>query len=396
LALVVAVTAATTAGAADGVEAYFTQPSYRPGSAATLVVRGSRASVTVELFRVGPRARGPKRADTLWGWRVSLPVRLRLTGSGDERRARVPLRTWQSGVYYAQLTDTAGRVGYAPFVLAPTRLGEHRVAVVLPTNTWAAYNRRDDDGDGVGDTWYEDSSRTTVDLRRPFLDRGVPPYFNRYDFGFLRWMALRRTGADYLSQRELETGADGAGLARAYDLIVFPGHHEYVTRREYDAVERFRDLGGNLMFLSANNVFYEVTKRGRTMTRVGRWRDTGRPEAGLVGTQYVDVIEALAPYVIRRAPAARWIFAGTGLGPGARFGHFGIELDRRTAASPPGTQVVAEIPNLAGSGLTAQMTYYELGGAKVFAAGAFTLGGAALWGQVSQVLENLWRRLALP
>ena len=82
--------------------------------------------------------------------------------------------------------------------------------------------------------------------------------------------------------------------------------------------------------------------------------------------------------------------------PGSRFGHFGIELDRRTAASPPGTQVVAEIQNLDGSGLTAQMTYYERRGAKVFAAGAFTLGGAALWPQVSQVLDNLWRRLTAP
>ena len=34
------------------------------------------------------------------------------------------------------------------------RLGEHRVAVVMPTLTWQAYNLRDVDGDGKGDSWY--------------------------------------------------------------------------------------------------------------------------------------------------------------------------------------------------------------------------------------------------
>ena len=52
----------------------------------------------------------------------------------------------------------------------------------------------------------------------------------------------------------------------------------------------------------------------------------------------------------------------------------GIEIDRTSPDSPKGVQVIAEIPDLFGPGFTAQMTYYETkGGAKVFAAGAFTL-----------------------
>ena len=43
------------------------------------------------------------------------------------------------------------------------------------------------------------------------------------------------------------------------------------------------------------------------------------------------------------------------------------------------------------------MTYYTTPrGAKVFAAGAFTLGGAALWPSVSPLLDNLWRELSAP
>ena len=55
---------------------------------------------------------------------------------------------------------------------------EHRVAVVLPTRTWQAYNFRDADGDGIGDTWYATRGRPGHRrLHRPFLNRGVPPHF---------------------------------------------------------------------------------------------------------------------------------------------------------------------------------------------------------------------------
>ena len=36
----------------------------------------------------------------------------------------------------------------------------------------------------------------------------------------------------------------GSELATAYDLIVFPGHHEYVTTHEYNVVERYGTWAG--------------------------------------------------------------------------------------------------------------------------------------------------------
>ena len=65
-----------------------------------------------------------------------------------------------------------------------------------------------------------------------------------------------------LSQSDLESSPSPRALAAAYDLIVFPGHHEYVTTREYDLVEGYRNLGGNLMFLSANNFFWQRREAG--------------------------------------------------------------------------------------------------------------------------------------
>jgi hypothetical protein len=57
--------------------------------------------------------------------------------------------------------------------------------------------------------------------------------------------------------------------------------------------------------------------------------------------------------------------------------------------------VIGAIPNIFGDGQDAEMSYYELpNGAKVVAAGAFTLAGKVWMPGVGQVLENLWTRLA--
>src|SRR5438874_1625220 len=98
---------------------------------------------------------------------------------------------------------SGSRVGYAPFVLSPTELGEHRIAVVMPTQTWQAYNFRDDDGDGHPDTWYAGWKTKTARLVRPFLNRGVPPHWTRYDAPFVRWLVQTHRHVDYLSDAEL-------------------------------------------------------------------------------------------------------------------------------------------------------------------------------------------------
>ena len=173
---------------------------------------------------------------------------------------------WPSGLYAVKLETDDGRLGFAPFVLRPLAPGASRVAAVLPTNTWQAYNLYDADGDGWGDTWYAGGLPPVV-LDRPYRERGVPPRFRRYDFPFLRWLEKSRREPDILADDDLEAIPSGDELRRHYDLVVFPGHSEYMTAHAYDVVERFRDLGGRLVFLSANNFFWGVEKQGNVMRR---------------------------------------------------------------------------------------------------------------------------------
>jgi hypothetical protein len=314
------------------------------------------------------------------------------------RIVNVRLGNWQSGVYFVELTAPGGRIGYAPFVLRPNHLGVNRVAVVMPTQTWQAYNHRDDNGDGRADTWYACTCQHSARLGRPFLDRGTPPHFKHYEAWWLRWLVQTNKQVDIISDAELKR-ASGHQLANAYSLIIFSGHHEYVTTHEFDAITDYRNRGGNLMFLSANNFYWKIVIHGRVMYRIAKWRDLDRPEAALLGVEYFhnDDGEHRGNWIVHNAGALPWLFGGTGLGNGSVLSSGGIEADHMTSASPKSTRIVAEIPNLYGPGMTAQMTYYEKGGAKVFAAGAFTLaGGIRDNPRVQQLIDNLMAHLEQP
>ena len=388
-----------------GVDAGFTGESYVASSAARLAIETDASTLTLQTFRAGPEDI-PTHSDTLMnGVPVNQPVTI--PWSARHRRATLnyAVGPWPTGVYFVKLTADDGRIGYAPFVVRPTVLGAtSRVAVVMPTNTWQAYNFRDSDGNGWGDTWYAKGAQSTAALGRAYIRRGVPPQWRKYDVGFLRWLDQTGKQPELLTETDLESIRTAEELIRLYDFVIFPGHTEYATRHEFDLIRNYRDLGGNLAFLSANNFFWEVRRVGRVLRRTRLWRDQGRPESAVLGVQYRanDDGRIQRPFIVRAAGTAPVVLRGTGLGDGSSFGQelggYGIEIDQTTPFTPPGTIVLAEIPDLYGPGLTAQMTYYETPqGAKVFAGGAIDFGGTARrLPAVDRMLENLWTRLSRP
>jgi hypothetical protein len=158
-----------------GVEAAFRARSYAPGQLARLRVSADAHVLALQLFRSGPEEGNTNRPDEMKGVAMAPPRRIKW----DKLRNRtgtitVRLGDWPSGLYFARLITSDGRRGFAPFIIRPATFGAtSRVAVVLPTNTWQAYNFRDTDGDGWGDTWYA-GGNPPVELDRPFLNRGVP------------------------------------------------------------------------------------------------------------------------------------------------------------------------------------------------------------------------------
>ena len=381
----------------QGVQVGFLARSYPVGGVATAAISTDASRVRLQLFSFAKVANPSVRDLRTGGVAVSPAVQLDWGSRGTSPHyVQISPAGIPTGLYFLRATASDGRVGYAPLILRPKTLGEHRVAVVLSTNTWQAYNLLDANGDGWGDSWYVGGASPSVDLSRPFLDFGVPFRFRDWDLSFISWLSRTGKQVDFLSDDDLERVKSGDELRRAYDLVVFPGHEEYVSGHVYDVVQRYRDVGGDLMFLSANNFFWKVTRSGHTIRRVAMWRKLRRPEAALVGTQWSasNYGAGQAPYVVEGAASTPWAFAGTGLRNGSSFGHYGIEIDSRTPSSPPGTRVLARAPNAIGKH-DAEMTYYEsASGARVFAAGTLNFTASIADPSVSQLVQNVWTRLA--
>jgi hypothetical protein len=376
--------------------AVFSSTSYSPGTIATLRVITPLHNLDLQILRAG--------AERAWSsvgrpWGPVQHIKFRHVGVN---LVRLRLGAWTSGLYFARLTTTTDKTAtFAPFVLRPDTWGRNRVAVVLPTYSWQAYNFFDEQYDGHGDSWYVDPRRQHVELGRPYLTQGKPPHYRTQQRGFLRFLVHAGHQADYISDEDLEKVASGDDLAARYDLIIFSGHEEYVTQHIYDVTQRYRDLGGNLAFLSADNFFWRIDRDQRNrIWRVKLWRELARPEAALIGVQYSgnDRGGHAQPYVIQNREAAPWLFGGLDIPDGATLGtvKYGIEFDKTAPESPPGTTVLASVdPGLKGGAVIGQMTYYELNGAKVFAAGTLGFGGSD--NPIAAVLfKNLWNHLVVP
>jgi hypothetical protein len=383
----------------QGVSAGFTARSYAPGTAARMLITTDAPSFTLQFFQAGPESQ-PTSGNEMEGVPVSEP---RLYDWSVHRNAAAPLvlhiGTWPNGIYFARLTGSDGRVGFAPFVVRPRRYGVNRVAYVVHTNTWEAYNHQDVDGDGWGDTWYAENEARTVNLERPYIRLGAPPKWRNYDVTPLHWIYRTGKKVDFISDDDLERFSSARQLARLYDLIVFPGHEEYVTTQLYNLIAGYRNLGGNLMFLSATNLLWRVDRHGNTITRVAEWRQLGRPESRIVGVQYRgnDEGEHRGPYELTPYGRTSWEFAGVDQKQLEPWHWFGIEFDKTTSASPRSIHVLAQVnPHMRDPGLRGQMTYYQRGSAKVFASGILDFPSTAYYSPYRQVLNNVWDRLSRP
>jgi hypothetical protein len=405
LAVVFGVVLGPSRAATAPLLAGFGARSYAPGQAAVLNISGGETSrVTLQIFQAGASGTpGPAAAPgwdkRTYGKPMTTPQQLRRAPGVRRWLVHVPLdSSWPSGDYVARLS-WAGHTDYAPFVLRPSRLGSAPVLVVEPTNTWHAY----DDVDG--DSWYLNSSVHVIDLTHPFANTrvnggavpaGLPEQFQRFDLGLLRWYWHSGYRADFISDDDLERISNARQLSH-YRLIVFGGHEEYVTSHTFDLITSYRNNGGNLAFLSANNFFYKVKVSGNTMVGRTPWRDLGRPEAALVGAQYAGWDEGHypnRPYHITDTAAAPWLFKGTHLHDGSIVGRYGIEVDEPNSASPPHTHVLAAIPNELGPGKPAEMTIYTRGRSTVFDAGAINFEASAHWPALSRFFSNLWSHLS--
>src|SRR5439155_13600423 len=141
-------------------------PRYAPGQTAFVSVATDARQLDLDVlsFRNGRGAQDPKSTARAIAPPVALAWRGHRNAPGS---VRIRIGDWPSGLYFIRVTSADHRVGYAPFIVRPSGLGRSRIAVVLSTNTWQAYNFADANGDGWGDSWYVSGAFRSLDVGGP-------------------------------------------------------------------------------------------------------------------------------------------------------------------------------------------------------------------------------------
>ena len=307
------------------------------------------------------------------------------------------------GLYHVIARDPAGDEFRAPVVVRHSRPLDrplpHTALVVWPYLTWRAYSAYDADLNGIPDSWYQFWRQRRVSLRGP-LQRGGVEDDHKAAAPFSRWLCSRPVRTQHVT--DVELGRLPLSTLKRYAAIVFPGHTEYYEPATYDLLMRYRGQGGNLIFLQAKPFYRQVRLDPEHNAVVMTDYDAreGRSDFAIAGVGYDGCCFPLAraaPYVAatgRDYDRLRWLFRGTGIGPGERFGVAASESDRIDPELTPHDHVVAGRAIISGKHgvINAALVWSHAGRGSSFATGNYTFMRMNK-GLTYKLLDNVWRKL---
>ena len=237
---------------------------------------------------------------------------------------------WPSGVYAVRLTGPRGLTRHVPFVVRPQKPAQ-RIAVILPTNTYMAYNSWGGHSQYCSCRFLAGKQRLLSFHRPlPYEPTQQGGHFNATLFAdllLLRWMTVNRFGFDVYADDDHDRDPE---LTKSYRAVVLPSHPEYYSARQRDHLLAYQQAGGRTLYLGGNGIYERVSftadRNALTFRRSNGRRDvyglSGRPSSELLGTNWNPTnYQTYAAYeVVRDHP----LLAGTGLKPGALFGDQGV------------------------------------------------------------------------
>ncbi len=352
----------------------------------------------------------------------------------------------KSGLYYVHLENEGGEFFSMPWIVSPKK-PTAKIAVLAATNNWSAYNNYGGRGNYINAEGLpprptvnarQDLSRYSAKDMNVFWkspnDVYPPISFERPEYGnvvgkneeltspmsgriasscapgmwrLLGWLEREGYEYDLYSDNQLR---DGTLDLDAYETLLTEIHPEYWYREEYTRVRDWVfERGGKFMYLGGNGLDCEVEYVDETTVRFltdksntsheggvfdpalripkeGRFdnrfhKSTNESPAQLIGL-VCDGEGTGAPYECRNE--GHWVFAGTGLKNGDKFGinslheripggASGHEMDNRTANTGEGFISLAKglNPETIGSS-GAEMLYKDFPGkgGEVFAVGS--------------------------
>ncbi len=281
---------------------------------------------------------------------------------------------WVSGVYLGRLSTIPEREdepywqSYVVFIVRDERPAD--ILFQCSDNTWQAYNRWPNNYSIYTHPKGNQGPWADVSFDRPYAreaqHQGVvndpltvgAGEFLPFEFPLAYWLEEQGYDVSYCSNSDLMTPERGI-KCRAFISV---GHDEYWDIRQFRSVEKMRDAGVSLLFLSGNAVCWVSPMRAsatgsenRIIFRGGpygaendyaqdRQKNHGPfPEHGpdeglLMGVRNVEPVNGGGDWICTKPE--HWIFAGTGMKKGDRIpGLIGWEYHGQPA-DIPGLEVV--------------------------------------------------------
>ncbi len=366
------------------IEGYCSKQSVEAGESIDIMVSTNPPRpVRLEVFRMGfYGGRGARLLKTLG----PLPSQTQPTPEPGEKNhlheCRWPPTTsltipsdWLSGVYLGRLTTVPANDGeaywqsYVVFIVRDDRPAD--ILFQCSDNTWQAYNRWPSHYSVYTHPMGTEGPWAQVSFDRPYgreaqfdgvvndpLTVGAGEFLP-FEFPLAFWLEAYGYDVTYCSNSDMVSPDHGL-KCKAFISV---GHDEYWDIRQFRSVEKMRDEGVNLLFLSGNSVCWVTPLRpssdgkpNRIMFRGGPYgadndyaklrekRNGPFPERGpdeglLMGARNIDPVNGGGDWTVVKPE--HWMFAGTGIQRGDRIpGLIGWEYHGQPA-DIKGLEVVA-------------------------------------------------------
>ena len=283
---------------------------------------------------------------------------------------------WTSGVYLARLTTVVDESkepywqSYIVFIVKDDRPAD--ILFQCSDNTWQAYNRWPSHYSVYSNPKGEQGPWSDVSFDRPYgreaQYNGVvndpltvgSGEFLPFEYPLAYWLEENGYDVSYCSNSDMISPDRGLKCK----TFISVGHDEYWDIRQFRSVEKMRDEGVSLLFLSGNAVCWVSPYRDSADGRPNRiffrggpygaendyaklrrrlhgpFPESGPDEGLLMGARNVEPVNGGGDWIVTKPDS--WVFAGTGLKAGDRVpGLVGWEY-HGAPADLPGLEVVAE------------------------------------------------------
>ncbi|MEM6662204.1 MAG: N,N-dimethylformamidase beta subunit family domain-containing protein [Pseudomonadota bacterium] len=395
-----------------------------------------------------------------------------------------------TGIYIVRLTCGEHEDAIPVFVCPPKGQRHNDLAVLISTFTytvygnherpdfnpawletiknWNAYPWNAAEYPELGTSTYNHHSDGSgichASARRPLLT--IRPGYITYGYGthsglrhfqadshLIAWLHDQGIGYDIITDQELHD--EGVEVLKGYRCVTTGSHPEYHTPETLDALQQYRDGGGNFCYLGGNGFYWRVAlhlqepsmieiRRSEGGIRAwaaepgeyfnafdggygGLWRRNGRPPQLLGGVGFSAQGQFEGSYYRRTqdsyADDLAWIFEGVddeviGDFGFSGYGAAGFELDRVDVrlGSPETVRILAQSEGHGGSFvlvheeqlthlttvpleppeklMRADMVYFEVpGGGQVFSTGSITFCGSLPWNGCENNVSRIMRNV---